>query len=86
MRTTIDRFGRIVIPKQIREHLGLLAGGRLDISEEEGSIRITPEREDPVLVVRDGVTVYRGNATGELSDAVQAHRKGRLQSLQGDIT
>ncbi|MGI8652333.1 MAG: AbrB/MazE/SpoVT family DNA-binding domain-containing protein, partial [Geodermatophilaceae bacterium] len=31
MRTTIDRLGRLVIPKSIRDELGLAGGGEVDI-------------------------------------------------------
>ena len=40
MRTTIDSAGRIVVPKAIRESLGLSAGQRLDIAEVDGRIEI----------------------------------------------
>ncbi|MFP4513008.1 MAG: AbrB/MazE/SpoVT family DNA-binding domain-containing protein [Acidimicrobiales bacterium] len=40
MRTTIDRAGRIVVPKAIRERLRLLAGGEVDIVERDGVIEI----------------------------------------------
>jgi AbrB family looped-hinge helix DNA binding protein len=40
MRTTIDRAGRLVIPKALRERLRLLAGGEVDITERDGVIEI----------------------------------------------
>lgn len=42
MRTTIDRAGRIVVPKAIRERLGLRGGAELEIVERDGMIEITP--------------------------------------------
>lgn len=42
MRTTIDRAGRIVVPKAIRERLTLLDGGDVEISERGGVIEIVP--------------------------------------------
>ena len=40
MRTTIDAAGRIVVPKSIRESMGLGAGQQLDIVFTDGRIEI----------------------------------------------
>lgn len=42
MRTTIDRAGRVVVPKVMREHLRLLGGGEVEIVERGGVIEIVP--------------------------------------------
>ncbi len=42
MRTTIDSAGRIVIPRDIRNAIGLEAGTVVEISAEEGAISIEP--------------------------------------------
>ena len=34
MNARVDKFGRIVIPKQIREHLGIVPGSRIQIVEQ----------------------------------------------------
>jgi len=57
MRTTIDAAGRIVVPKAIREELGLYGGQEVELSAVDGRIEIeippTPmhlERRGRVLV------------------------------------
>jgi AbrB family looped-hinge helix DNA binding protein len=40
MRTTIDRGGRIVVPKPIREAMGLMPGRKVDIVFANGRIEI----------------------------------------------
>lgn len=40
MRTTIDRAGRVVIPKAVRDAIGLRAGQELEIEAREGRIEI----------------------------------------------
>ena len=42
MRTTIDGAGRVVIPKRIREDLGLEAGRPLEIDIVDGHVEIEP--------------------------------------------
>jgi AbrB family looped-hinge helix DNA binding protein len=42
MVATIDATGRIVVPKVLRDALGLKAGTRLEVSERDGAIVIQP--------------------------------------------
>ena len=42
MQTTIDAGGRIVIPKPIRDRLGLGPGESVELREREGRIEIEP--------------------------------------------
>ena len=42
MQTTIDAAGRIVIPKALRDRLGLTPGEALDVREREGRLEIEP--------------------------------------------
>jgi AbrB family looped-hinge helix DNA binding protein len=42
MQTAIDRAGRIVVPKALRDELGLTPGQRLDISVRDGRLEVEP--------------------------------------------
>ena len=42
MRTTIDRAGRVVIPKSLRDALRLTDGAAVEIRLEEGRILLEP--------------------------------------------
>ncbi len=42
MKTTIDKAGRIVVPKKLRDLLGLRAGEALEIHETDGRIELEP--------------------------------------------
>jgi len=52
MRTTIDKAGRLVIPKDLRERIGL-GPGEVDIRVEGATLRVEPVASDR-LVERDG--------------------------------
>lgn len=40
MKTTIDRAGRIIIPKPVRDRVGLQGGETIEVSERGGIIEI----------------------------------------------
>jgi AbrB family looped-hinge helix DNA binding protein len=42
MRTTMDSAGRLVIPKALRDRVGLVAGEELELRERDGRIEIEP--------------------------------------------
>ncbi len=42
MRTTIDRAGRLVIPKRIRDQLQLTEGAEVEVDEHDGLIEVRP--------------------------------------------
>jgi AbrB family looped-hinge helix DNA binding protein len=42
MKSTIDGAGRVVIPKPIRDRLGIRGGETLDIRERDGRIELEP--------------------------------------------
>ena len=57
MRTTIDAAGRVVVPKTIREELGLRSGQVIEVSLRDGRIEIEPVPVALRLVERGGVAV-----------------------------
>jgi AbrB family looped-hinge helix DNA binding protein len=57
MKTTIDRAGRLVVPKKIREAAGIVPGAELSIRVADGRIEIEPAPLDVRLVRRGSLTV-----------------------------
>jgi AbrB family looped-hinge helix DNA binding protein len=53
MRTTIDSAGRIVVPKVLRDDLGLTSGQPLDILSRDGRLEIVPA-PTPMRLVDEG--------------------------------
>ncbi|MCP5007252.1 MAG: AbrB/MazE/SpoVT family DNA-binding domain-containing protein [Planctomycetes bacterium] len=83
MKTTLDKFGRIVIPKKIREDFNLKPGSPIRIEEGKEEILLTPVEEEPTLVEKDGVLVFTGVPTEDIENQVVEIRKQRSQSLRG---
>lgn len=54
MITTIDKAGRVVVPKAMREALDLIGGGDVDIALDDGRIVISPAPVSKRLELRDG--------------------------------
>ena len=85
METTLDRFGRVVIPKRLREDLGLHPGSVLQIKQDDQKIYIEPMHEEPRMAVKKGVLVYQGVATGDIERAIKDHRQERLNKAASGI-
>lgn len=77
MKTSVDQFGRVVIPKRMRDHLGLASGAELEVQAQNDEIVLKPVRETSSLALKDGVLVYTGRATADLVGAVQQAREQR---------
>ena len=59
METTIDRTGRLVVPKEMRDRLGIAAGTRVNIEEDGAVLRIELIATDPIIEV-DGYLLIDG--------------------------
>ena len=83
MITTIDRAGRIVVPKSLRERFNLVAGTELEI--EAGGDRLQLRRVDaePALVRKKGILVHQGSARTDLDVAafIRAERESRSRRI-----
>ena len=58
MEAVIDQAGRIVLPKPIRDALGLLPGTKVDISPYGAGAQVVPAGRTARLVEEDGVLVW----------------------------
>ena len=85
MLVKIDEFGRVLIPKRIRDHLGLTPGITIKL-EEKGDEQLVMRviHEKSALVVSDGVLVFCGSALADIDDAINELRDERQHKLTGD--
>ncbi len=73
METMIDKFGRIVIPKKIRDSLGLKPGSSFYIEENNREIRLKPVEGTPQLKNKNGWLVFTGEIQGEVNEFKDSH-------------
>ena len=74
MTTKIDKFGRILIPKPMRQRMGLLPGSPVSLVEGDGgTVEITAQPSESLLEMQDGLLIYTG-PIGEI-DPVDAVRQ-----------
>lgn len=59
MKLTIDAAGRVVIPKQVRDRLGLTAGSELELDELGDHLELRPAGRDVWIDRTDGRPVAR---------------------------
>lgn len=65
METTIDRAGRIVVPKTLRESLGLSAGTRVEITASGDGLLLRPVGPETRVVHRRGRPVLEAEGPVE---------------------
>ena len=66
----MDSAGRIVVPKPLRDALGLSAGSTVDISRYGAGLQLVPTGRTARLVVEDGVLVATGDTTIDDGDVL----------------
>ncbi len=82
IRLTIDKSGRIVFPKPLRERLGLKPGTELEVMDQPDGVFLRRVEEQPALVKIDGLWVHRGIAQPgtDWDRVLQEVREERTQS------
>jgi AbrB family looped-hinge helix DNA binding protein len=81
METKLDKFGRVVLPKDIRDNLALKPGQVLRIEKSNDEVILKPLRKESPLHFKEGVLVFSGTATGDIMEAVKVHREERLKKV-----
>lgn len=64
MRITMDKAGRLVVPKELRDRLGLRPG-EVELSADGAGLRIEPVAGND-LIERDGLLVIPPAPAGEV--------------------
>jgi AbrB family looped-hinge helix DNA binding protein len=72
----IDKAGRIVIPKKMRDAMGLKAGTRLRLERTGDLLVMEPLADEAHLEMRDGLLVMVGGPPVTVEDVNEAIRQG----------
>lgn len=80
-KTKVDKFGRIVIPKEMRADLGISPGTVIVIEGSAEEITIRPLPEQPVIYNKKGILVARSKMTGDIESHIKKLRSERIISL-----
>ncbi len=81
MVTTLDKFGRVIIPKKFREHLGINAETNLNISEDGKRIVIELVKEKAPIVDKDGILVFTGRLDDKKGELIKSDRNRRMKKI-----
>ena len=83
-KLTLDRAGRVLIPKALRQQLHLGPGDSLQLDSEGEHITLRPVRPHAQLKKEHGVWVYQGEPTrASISDLIDRGRDKRTRQLMG---
>lgn len=93
---TVDSKGRIVLPQEVRESLGIAPGTEVEITEEAGKAVVKPERDPAEIIDRlerlVAETAPQRAEPGQVADGVDpiarkhrdAVRRGATQAADPD--
>lgn len=80
----LGKAGRLVVPKAIRDSLGLHEGSRLKLEIQGGKLQATPEPDPVNIEIQDGFPVIQGGPPmkrGSIVQAIKADRDARDQRI-----
>jgi AbrB family looped-hinge helix DNA binding protein len=77
-KTTLDRFGRVLIPKNVRSEIGISPGTQLKIEVHAKGLLLKPVHGEPNVTSKEGVLVFSCTPAGDIVHAIQKHREERF--------
>jgi AbrB family looped-hinge helix DNA binding protein len=81
-KLTLDKAGRVVLPKPLRDRLQLAPGDTLHLESEGERITLRPVRQNVMLKKELGVWVYQGEpADDSILDLIDRDRENRNRSV-----
>jgi len=84
MNVTLDKAGRVVLPKRLRQQLHLAPGDSLELESEGERVTLRPVRPQALLRKEYGVWVYQGEpADLSIPDLIDREREKRLREALG---
>jgi AbrB family looped-hinge helix DNA binding protein len=85
MTVKIDKAGRIVLPKPVRERFHLREGSELELEERSDGLTLRPVEQRPSMVRKNGIWVHLGKVPRgfDWDAAVDDIREERIKDTSG---
>ena len=85
MQVKIDKAGRIVLPKPVRDRLRLRQGSDLEIEERPEGLLLKPVDQRPSMIQKNGLWIHLGKLPKGLDweTLVDEVRDERIKELSG---
>lgn len=85
MTLKMDKAGRVILPKPVRDRLGLHEGSDLEILEIPEGIVLKPAERRPSMVKKQGLWVHTGKLPPgfDIVQAIRDDREERIRKLAG---
>ena len=83
MQLTLDRFGRMVLPKGMRDAFGLQPGDVLEAEKQKDAIVLRPLTRTDYFRREGRALVFTGKATGDIGGTLESVREERLNRTAG---
>jgi len=85
MTIKIDKAGRIVLPKPVRERFHLKEGSELELEERSDGLTLRPVERRPSMILQNGMWVHLGKVPRDFNwdAAVDAIREERIKDTSG---
>ena len=88
MGITIDKAGRLVLPKPIRDRFNLVEGTQLEVEMEADGVRLRVPNGGSSLRRKQGIMVHHGSSVVHLDVAefIRGQRDSRTLQLAAEQT
>ncbi len=85
LKTKIDSFGRVVIPKKIRQAMGIKSNTDVYLEALENGILISPGNLNPIVKDDNGIIVVCSEPLEEFTDFINQDRGDRIKKIVKDL-
>ena len=85
MTLKMDKAGRVILPKPLRDRLGLREGSDLEILETPEGIILKPVEHQPSMIKKQGLWVHTGKVPAgyDIVQAIRDDHEERIRRLAG---
>ena len=80
-KTKMDRFGRVVIPKKIRQAMGIKTDTEVYLETRDNGILMIPNHLNPIVKEDSGIMVVCSEPLEEFTDFIDRDRQERIRKI-----